>query len=162
MVGLFHVNSAAFPFLKLLSEHQKCPNFPKNVRGFDPCAPTPGLRPHQGCALTRAAPPPGLRPHQGCAPTRAAPPSLLRPHHCCAPIRAAPPDPTAGGFSSSPHQGLCPWTPCPTQSTKQNYALAVIPNCHRHTFHTSSKGLSCCIKCYRSITSGNTFPAGLV
>ena len=27
MIGLFHVNSAAFPFLELLSGHQKCWGF---------------------------------------------------------------------------------------------------------------------------------------
>ena len=41
MVGLFHVNSAAFPFLELLPGHQKCPNFPKIFRGARGSSPGP-------------------------------------------------------------------------------------------------------------------------
>ena len=41
MVGLFHVDSAAFPFLELLSGHQICPNnFPGDF------TPDPAALPH--------------------------------------------------------------------------------------------------------------------
>ena len=39
MVGLFHINSAAFTFLELLSGHQKCPNFPPGSPPLDPLSP---------------------------------------------------------------------------------------------------------------------------
>ena len=48
MVGLFHVNSAAFSFLELLSWYQKCSNFPKIGTPLGAALPDPaagGLRP---------------------------------------------------------------------------------------------------------------------
>ena len=47
MVGLFHLNSAAFSFLELLSGYQKCPNFPKIGTPLGAALPDPAAVPPQ-------------------------------------------------------------------------------------------------------------------